>query len=145
MRQACWLSLFCHRTLMTCAAPSVHLQVYTVYTQVGEDEAAGTPATGVAREGGDTPSARKCTYMELALCLAPGLDVNGITILYKAAKPALQVNRTLSAACSQLHVFVYLCALFRMRCCSWVQHLGCSLGCAPGTGAGPVCLWLYAV
>ena len=45
-----------------------------------------------AREGGDTPSARKCTYMELALCLAPGLDINGIGILYKAAKPALQVS-----------------------------------------------------
>lgn len=56
---------------------------------MSEDEAAGVPG---GREGGDTPSARKCTYMELALCLAPGLDVNGIGILYKAAKPALQVS-----------------------------------------------------
>ena len=47
---------------------------------------------GTAREGGDTASARKCTFMELALCLAPGLDVNGISILYKSAKPALQVT-----------------------------------------------------
>lgn len=60
--------------------------------QVGEDEAAGVPAVGAAREGGDSSSARKCTFMELALCLAPGLDVNGISILYKSAKPALQVS-----------------------------------------------------
>ena len=30
--------------------------------------------------------------MELALCLAAGLDLNGISILYKSAKPALQVS-----------------------------------------------------
>lgn len=71
------------------------LQQLAVSLQVGEDEAAGVPATGVAREGGDTPTARKCTYMELALCLAPGLDVNGVTILYKAAKPTLQVSTAL--------------------------------------------------
>lgn len=68
----------------------------TAALQVGEDAAAGVPASGVAREGGDTPTARKCTYMELALCLAPGLDVNGISILYKAAKPSLQVSTALS-------------------------------------------------
>ncbi len=33
--------------------------------------------------------------MELALCLAPGLDVNGVSILYKAAKPSLQVSTAL--------------------------------------------------
>ena len=60
--------------------------------QVREDEAAGIPAVGIAKQGGDTASARKCTFMELALCLAPGLDLNGISILYKAAKPALQVQ-----------------------------------------------------
>lgn len=63
-----------------------------VMTQVGEDEAAGIPAVGIAREGGDSASARKCTFMELALCLAPGLDLKGISILYKSAKPALQVS-----------------------------------------------------
>lgn len=47
---------------------------------------------GTAKEGGDTASARKCTFMELALCLAPGLDPNGISILYKSAKPALHVS-----------------------------------------------------
>lgn len=85
------------------AVLSLRLPIHKVYTQVGEDEAAGIPATGVAREGGDTPSARKCTYMELALCLAPGLDVSGISILYKAAKPALQVNRTLCDAFAQVY------------------------------------------
>lgn len=69
-----------------------HASKPTAAVQVGEDEAAGVPATGVAREGGDSPTARKCTYMELALCLAPGLDVNGVSILYKAAKPSLQVS-----------------------------------------------------
>ena len=63
---------------------------------MSEDAAAGVPG---GREGGDTPSARKCTYMELALCLAPGLDVNGIAILYKAAKPALQVQLLLWNSC----------------------------------------------
>lgn len=63
---------------------------------MSEDEAAGVPG---GREGGDTPSARKCTYMELALCLAPGLDVNGIAILYKAAKPALQVSLKMCKHC----------------------------------------------
>ena len=55
---------------------------------------------GSAREGGDTGSARKCTFMELALCLAPGLDANGISILYKSAKPALQVSLQLQSCTS---------------------------------------------
>ncbi len=58
---------------------------------------------GVAKEGGDTASARKCTFMELALCLAPGLDVNGISILYKAAKPALQVTPSLEGMLACWH------------------------------------------
>lgn len=70
---------------------SVVLTRHAPSVQVGEDEAAGIPAVGNAREGGDTASARKCTFMELAFCLAPGLDANGISILYKSAKPALQV------------------------------------------------------
>lgn len=74
--------------IVCCWAHEKHLPV----VQVGEDEAAGVPAVGPAREGGDSSSARKCTFMELALCLAPGLDVNGISILYKSAKPALQVS-----------------------------------------------------
>ncbi|DBA66455.1 TPA: hypothetical protein ACH3X2_002431 [Trebouxia sp. C0005] len=76
--------------------------------KVGEDEAAGVPATGVAREGGDSPTARKCTYMELALCLAPGLDVNGVSILYKAAKPSLQ-ERDQAAQKKAYKLVAYIC------------------------------------
>ncbi|KAL0054199.1 hypothetical protein WJX82_005285 [Trebouxia sp. C0006] len=76
--------------------------------KVGEDEAAGVPAIGVAREGGATPTARKCTYMELALCLAPGLDVNGVSILYKAAKPSLQ-ERDQAAQKKAYKLVAYIC------------------------------------
>lgn len=75
---------------MQCACQWLDKHAFSM--QVGEDEAAGIPAVGSAREGGDSASARKCTFMELALCLAPGLDANGVSILYKSAKPALQVS-----------------------------------------------------
>ena len=43
-------------------------------------------------EGGDTALARRCTFMDLALCVAGGLDTAGISTLYKAAMPALKVG-----------------------------------------------------
>ena len=60
--------------------------------QVTADAAADLPPPDALKEGGDSASQRKCTFMELALCLAPGLNVAGIEILYKAIKPALQVG-----------------------------------------------------
>ncbi|KAL3148459.1 hypothetical protein ABBQ38_013906 [Trebouxia sp. C0009 RCD-2024] len=78
------------------------------FREVGEDEAAGVPAVGPAREGGDSSSARKCTFMELALCLAPGLDVNGISILYKSAKPALQ-ERDQAVQKKAYKLIAYIC------------------------------------
>ena len=46
----------------------------------------------MVKEGGENPSERRCTFMELALCLAPGLSMPAIRVLYKAAAPALQVQ-----------------------------------------------------
>ena len=43
--------------------------------QVSEVEAAGSPAVAIAKEGEDTASAQKCTFMELAICLASGLPL----------------------------------------------------------------------
>ena len=76
--QACVCTLLCPRSL-----PLV---------QVTADAAADLPPSDALKEGGDSASQRKCTFMELALCLAPGLNVAGIEILYKAIKPALQVG-----------------------------------------------------
>lgn len=38
-------------------------------------------------DGGDTDTERRCTFMEAALLLAGGLDVNGVHVLWKAAVP----------------------------------------------------------
>ena len=40
-------------------------------------------------EGGDTVSARRCTFMLLALALEGGLDDAGVDMLIKVAKPAV--------------------------------------------------------
>ena len=42
-------------------------------------------------EGGDTPTERRCTFMEAALALAGGLDDGALATLHKAARPGLQV------------------------------------------------------
>lgn len=68
------------------------LPTLTPLVQVTADAAADLPPPDALKEGGDSASQRKCTFMELALCLAPGLSVAGIEILYKAIKPALQVG-----------------------------------------------------
>ena len=47
---------------------------------------------GAVKEGGETPLERRCTFMELALALAPGLDLPAMAVLYKAATPALQAR-----------------------------------------------------
>ena len=52
---------------------------------------AEVPPADIVTKGGETATERRCTYLELALALAPGLDAAGIAILYKVAKPALEV------------------------------------------------------
>lgn len=69
---------------------SIDITCYLV--QVTQDAAADVPPPDELKEGGDTASQRKATFMELALCLAAGLDVQGIATLYKAAKPFMQVS-----------------------------------------------------
>ena len=60
--------------------------------QVVEDARAEVPPADEVKEGGENSSERRCTFMELALCLAPGLSTPAIRVLYKAAAPALQVQ-----------------------------------------------------
>lgn len=70
--------------------------------------------------------------MELALCLAPGLDVNGVSILYKGAKPSLQVSSVLlllllicCCCCCQYAVVVAVNMLLLSLptcCCCRCQH-----------------------
>ncbi|KAK9818389.1 hypothetical protein WJX72_011834 [[Myrmecia] bisecta] len=76
--------------------------------KVAEDEKAEVPPPDMVREGGDTPSARRCTFLELALCLAPGLDTSGIDVLYKAAKPCLQ-ERDQAVQKKAYRVLAYIC------------------------------------
>jgi ribosomal RNA-processing protein 12 len=39
-------------------------------------------------EGGESRSARRCTFMDLALAMVPGLDAAARDLVFKAAKPA---------------------------------------------------------
>ena len=50
------------------------------------------PAPDAIKEGGENPSERRCTFMELALCLMPGLSAAAVNVLYKAASPSMQVR-----------------------------------------------------
>ena len=43
-------------------------------------------------EGGDSDMERRCTFLELALALAGGLDAAGLETLYQAAKPGIQAS-----------------------------------------------------
>lgn len=54
-------------------------------------EAAKTAVTAKVQEGS---SAQRCTYMELAMLLGPGLPPAAVKVLYTAAKPSLQVARS---------------------------------------------------
>lgn len=60
-------------------------------TQASADAAAGLPAASAGGEGGATPSEQRCTFLELALALGPGLDARGVGTLFRAALPGLQV------------------------------------------------------
>lgn len=48
-----------------------------------EDAAKEVPPPDVITEGGSDPVTRRCTYSELALVLAPGLDDAGCATLLK--------------------------------------------------------------
>ena len=59
--------------------------------QVTQDAAADVPPPDAVTEGGGSPSERRCAFLELALALAPGLAPPSLDMLYRSAKPALQV------------------------------------------------------
>ena len=54
-----------------------------------EDAAAETPPADALQEGGSDPSARRCTFLDLALALAAGVDAGGAGTLFKAARAGL--------------------------------------------------------
>lgn len=66
--------------------------MYQLHAQVVEDAKAEVPVPDASKEGGENPSERRCTFMELALCLMPGLPAAAVNVLYKAASPSLQVR-----------------------------------------------------
>jgi ribosomal RNA-processing protein 12 len=45
-------------------------------------------APDALQEGGDTKSARRCTFMDLSLAMVPGLDNAARDLVFKAARPA---------------------------------------------------------
>ena len=49
------------------------------------------PAASVVQGGGSTPSEQRCTFLELSLALAGGLDTDCIKLLFTTAKGAMQV------------------------------------------------------
>ena len=57
--------------------------------QVTEDAAAETPPADALQEGGLDGSARRCTFLDLALALAAGVDASGAGTLFKAARAGL--------------------------------------------------------
>ena len=74
--------------------------------QIASDAAAELPAADAVTAGGENPSERRCTFLDLALYLSSGLDASAIAILYKAIRPVLQVRHqciscsiTLSGPC----------------------------------------------
>jgi hypothetical protein len=60
--------------------------------QVTQDAQADVLSPDPVQVPGETPSEQRCNLLELVLALAPGLDASSAAVLYKAAKPALQVS-----------------------------------------------------
>lgn len=63
--------------------------------QVVSDAAAAEAPADTVREGGDTPAARRGTFLDLALCLAGGLHDMGLATLFKTAALGLPVGALL--------------------------------------------------
>ena len=63
-----------------------------MHDQVTKDAKAELPPADPITEGGDSPAERRCTFMNLALALLPGLDDRALGVLCTAALPALQVS-----------------------------------------------------
>ncbi|MEW5303887.1 MAG: hypothetical protein WDW36_006539 [Sanguina aurantia] len=52
-------------------------------------DAVASGSKGIVVEGGSDPVSRRCSFIELALALASGVDDVGLDALFKAAKPGL--------------------------------------------------------
>lgn len=60
--------------------------------QVTQDARTGETGPDSVKEGGETPSEQRCTFMELALRISPGLSPDAVNVLLQASVPALQVK-----------------------------------------------------
>ena len=60
----------------------------TVLRKLVKVTADAPDAPDALEEGGDTRSARRCTFMDLALAMVPGLDSDARDLVFKAARPA---------------------------------------------------------
>lgn len=69
----------------------------------------------ISTEGGSTVAERRCTFMELALALAGGLDEGTIPVLYKACKPALMESEV-RVQKKGYKLLAYLCTEYPSFC-----------------------------
>ena len=71
--------------------------------QVVNDAAAPAVPADALQEGGDTPAARRGTFLDLALCLAGGLSDAGLATLFKTAALGLPVGSCSTLQASMLY------------------------------------------
>ena len=79
----------------------------------GAGETKGNEA--VSTEGGATVAERRCTFMELALALAGGLDEGTVPVLYKACKPTLMESEV-KVQKKGYKLLAYLCTEYPNFC-----------------------------
>lgn len=94
------------------ASSNVHL------SQVVEESKGEEGVPGSVREGGENPSERRCTFMELSLCLTPGLSTAAVKVLYTASSPSLQVSPPPPPFSCRPHHFVDLIIFHAFVCTS---------------------------
>lgn len=59
--------------------------------QLSQAAHADVPPPSTVREGGSTPTEQRCSFLDLTLALAGGLDTDCIKLLFTTAKGAMQV------------------------------------------------------
>ncbi|CAG9462050.1 unnamed protein product [Pedinophyceae sp. YPF-701] len=65
--------------------PQLFKAVFKKIAKIVQDAQAEVPPMDPVVDGGDTPLQRRCTFMELALCLGGGLDAKSRAALYELA------------------------------------------------------------
>lgn len=76
--------------------------------QVTEDAASDEMTADALREGGADGSARRCTFLDLALALSSGVETAGVATLFKAARACLQ-EKDVAVQKKAYKVLAYVC------------------------------------